>query len=256
MALTMAERPSRMPLHWRYATRQVLWAVVDAVFPARCGGCGREGQRFCAGCLAAIVCLPKPVCERCGYPLPTHAEQLCAACRQTPSSALAGMRSVAFFEGPLRQALHSLKYKRDIILADTLARLLYDAWRIYELPGDLVLPIPLSPERLRERGYNQAGLLARGLAELAGLRCAAHGAVRIRHTVSQVGLSAIERRENMAGAFKGEPGSVAGRSVILVDDVCTTGSTLAACAEALLAAGAVSVWGFTLARARLASSAA
>ena len=246
----VAEHPGKAPLDWRYATRQALWAVVDAVFPARCAGCSQAGQRFCKACLSALAYLPRPVCERCGYPVQGQAGRLCAACRQASPSALSGIRSVAFFEGPLQQALHSLKYKRDIILADTLARLLYDAWVGHPVPGDVVMPIPLSPQRLRERGYNQAGLLARGFAELAGLPYTFRGAVRVRNTTSQVGLSAAQRRENMGGAFSGAVGRVAGRAVILVDDVCTTGSTLAACAEALTAAGAASVWGFTLARAR------
>ncbi len=247
-----AEQPGKAPLPWRYATRQAFWAVIDAVFPARCAGCGRAGQRFCEPCLSALAYLPLPVCERCGYPLPAQAGRLCVTCRQAPPSALAGIRSAAFFEGPLQQALHSLKYKRDIILADTLARVLHRAWTEHPVPGNLVMPIPLSSQRLRERGYNQAGLLARGLAELAGLPYASQGAVRLRHTASQVGLSAAQRRENISGAFRGIAARVAGRAVILVDDVCTTGSTLAACAEALASAGAASVWGFTLARARAA----
>jgi ComF family protein len=160
------------------------------------------------------------------------------------------MRSVAYFEGPLQHALHRLKYKRDIILADSLASLLHAAWQTQALPGEGVVPVPLSSRRLRERGYNQAGLLARGFAELAGLRYMPDGVTRLRHTASQVGLTAEQRRANVAGAFEGRPRVVAGHAVILVDDVRTTGATLEACAEALRAAGAASVWGLTLARAR------
>ena len=154
------------------------------------------------------------------------------------------------FAGPLQQALHRLKYRRDVILADSLARVMHAAWRRYALPGEVVVPVPLSAERLRERGYNQAGLLARGFAEMAHLRYAPDGAARVRHTASQVNLSAEQRRANVAGAFHGRSRRVAGRSVILVDDVCTTGATLAACAAALRAEGAAQVWGLTLARAR------
>jgi ComF family protein len=137
-----------------------------------------------------------------------------------------------------------------LILADTLARLLARAWDPGGVPGDLVVPVPLSAERLRQRGYNQAGLLARGFAELARLDYAPAALRKLRHTVSQVGLSAEARLANVRNAFQAPPTTVAGRAVILVDDVCTTGATLVAGAEALTAAGARSVWGFTLGRAR------
>jgi len=157
---------------------------------------------------------------------------------------------VVFFEGPLQRALHRLKYKRDIILADSLAYLLSEAWRAYDFPRGVVMPVPLSVERLRERGYNQAGLLAQAFAELTHLPYRPAAAARVRHTVSQVKLSAPQRRENVAQAFAAQPRAVLGQTIILIDDVCTTGATLAACAEALRAAGATDVWGFTLARAR------
>jgi ComF family protein len=163
---------------------------------------------------------------------------------------LAGIRSAAFFEGPLQNALHALKYKRDVILADSLAGLLVRVWEAHKVPGQVVMPVPLSAERMRERGYNQAGLLARGFADLAGLQHAPGGLRRVRHTASQVGLTAEQRRHNVRAAFEARPEAVRGRAVIIVDDVCTTGATLVACAEALLAAGAAQVWGLTLGRAR------
>ena len=246
----VANRSSGLPVSWRYTLRQALWAAADIVFPPRCAGCGQAGARFCAACQLSLAALPPPVCNLCGYPLAEGDARPCLACRQAASDPLAGIRSAAFFEGPLRQALHSLKYKRDIILADTLAQVLAEAWRAYALPGDLVMPVPLSRERLRERGYNQAALLAQGFADLAGLAYTPRGVARVRQTASQVGLSASRRRENLAGAFKGESRAVAGRTVMLIDDVCTTGSTLRACAEALKAAGAAEVWGLTVARAR------
>jgi ComF family protein len=177
--------------------------------------------------------------------------QLCAGSGHSLNS-LAGVRSAAYFEGPLRQAIHRLKYYRDGILADSLAVCLLDAGPEAAPASSLVVAVPLAPERLAARGYNQAGLLARTYAERRGLRLAPRGAVRVRHTESQVGLSAQDRRANVAGAFAGEPRIVSGQAIILVDDVCTTGATLEACAEALRAAGAAQVWGLTLARARLA----
>ena len=252
----MTNRFSRPPLYRYSAARRVFWAAVAVVFPPRCCSCGRAGQAFCADCRASLAYLPAPFCERCGYPVPTGTGRWCPTCGSaerlaaaTPSPLL-GIRSAAFFEGALRQALHSLKYKHDIILADDLARLLQARWRSWGLPGEVVMPVPLSAQRQRERGYNQAALLAEGFATLAGLACAPGGAARVRHTLSQVGLSAAQRRENVAGAFQGAARWVAGRTVILIDDVCTTGATLTACADALRAAGAAGVWGLTVARAR------
>ena len=186
------------------------------------------------------------VCAQCGYPLEAG-----AACRSGahPVAPLLGLRSAARFGGPLQAALHRLKYKRDIILADTLAHELAGAWQAYSLPAWAVLPVPLSTQRLRERGYNQAALLARGLADLARLPYQAEGLVRVRHTHSQVGLAAEARRANVRGAFEARHARVAGKSFILVDDICTTGATLAACAEALHQAGAAAIWGLTLGRA-------
>jgi competence protein ComFC len=246
----MTQRSNWSSPRWRYTARQALWAVVDLAFPPRCGGCGHERQRFCPTCRSTISYLSEPLCPCCGYPQTAAPGAACAVCQSTPLHSLVGIRSVAFFEGPLREALHGLKYKRDIILADTLAQLLYEAWLLFDLPGDVVTPIPLSAQRFRERGYNQAELLARGFSELAGLTLAPQGAKRLRHTPSQVGLSASQRRQNMDGAFSGDPEQVAGRKVLLIDDICTTGSTLAACAEALVEAGAVAVWGLTVGRAR------
>ena len=248
MTAMVPYRPASVRPHWRYLARQLAWAGIDLIFPPRCGGCARPGRRFCSACVASLHRLPESVCEKCGYPLRVSGR--CSLCGLLADSALAGVRSAAFFEGPLQRAVHQLKYKRDVILADSLASELQAAWRQYALPGDRVVPVPLSAGRLRERGYNQAALLARAFAELTGLAYAADGALRQRHTATQVGLAREQRRANVAGAFAGQPQHVAGRSVILIDDVCTTGATLAACAEALRAAGARQVWGLTLGRAR------
>lgn len=201
-------------------------------------------------CRRAITPLPDPLCNRCGYPL--SAEGLaCVYCQHHPLPAtLDGLRSAAYFEGPLQHALHRLKYRRDIILADALAVWLAEACQRYQLAPEVVVAVPLSAQRLRERGYNQAGLLAGALADLVGARYAPQALARVRHTPSQVGLTQAQRRENVQGAFAARGRAVAGRSVVLVDDVCTTGATLMAGAAVLRAAGAAQVWGLTLGRAR------
>lgn len=251
MAVAAASKPGTVRWPWRYWTRQWVWAAVDLVFPPQCAGCGRPGQRFCAACRSQIAVLTPPYCSCCGYPV--QQAGVCALCQaggHAPQS-LTGIRSAVFLEGPLQKAVHQFKYRRDSILADTLAGLMLAAGPEAAPAGSLVVPVPLAPDRLAARGYNQSGLLAQTYAEWRGLRLAPRGALRVRPTAPQVGLSARERRLNVAGAFAGEQRLIAGRPVILIDDVCTTGATLDSCAEALLAAGATQVWGLTLARARL-----
>ncbi|MCS6909837.1 MAG: ComF family protein [Anaerolineales bacterium] len=248
MLLVAPPQPGPAHVNRRGRWRRWLWAAVDVVFPPECAACRRPGMRLCADCRSQFRLLGnEAICPRCGYaPMPTD----CENCRRhPPPAALRSLRSAAWFEGPLRRALHHLKYQRDILLGDTLAEWLCDLYYREGLAADLIVPVPLSPQRLRERGYNQADLLARPLAEWAGVPYAPGALLRSRHTLSQVGLSADERRQNVAGAFVADRRLVAGRQVVVVDDVCTTGATLAACAEALHAAGAAKVWGLTLARA-------
>lgn len=164
------------------------------------------------------------------------------------------MRSVAFHSGPLREALHTLKYKRNVPLSEILARIMSDHWPS-AFPADVVLmPVPLSLERMKERGFNQAELLARQLAGQRRLPLATLALHRARHTPSQVGLNRAQRLQNVNGAFTADPALVCNHNVILIDDVCTTGATLGACAHALTEAGAAQVWAYTLARARRADA--
>jgi ComF family protein len=171
------------------------------------------------------------------------------------------MRSAILFEREAREAVHLLKYGNRPTLAEPLARLMADYWQAHPMPADLVTAVPLHPARQRERGYNQADLLARAFGRMIGVPVGSAVLRRVRHTRPQVSLNAAQRRENMQDAFaaatptqlskrQGDDGLfVSGRRVLVIDDVRTTGSTLEACSLALKAAGASSVWGFTLARA-------
>jgi ComF family protein len=159
------------------------------------------------------------------------------------------MRSWTEFSGPVREALHRLKYKKDIGLGEALSQPILDWFVRLNWPIDIIVPVPLSPGRLRERGYNQVEYLARPLALGLGKAYKPKALSRIRETASQVGLNRLDRRNNVSGAFYSNSLIVHGKVVLVVDDVATTGATLDSCAKALLNAGAIHVYAITAARA-------
>ncbi len=221
--------------------------ILDLVFPPRCAGCGRPGGSWCPACAAALPITP-PVCSRRG--IPWGDGERCPRCREDPLQ-LDGVRSCYAYRGPIRRALHRLKFHGRYRTAQALAPLMAEGWRRFAMEADILVPVPAPPARQRHRGYNQAAMLARALAEHLVLPLCPGALHRARATPSQVGLSYRARRENMRGAFFADPLGVRGQRVVVVDDVCTSGATLEACAAALYQAGAISVWGFTLARALL-----
>jgi ComF family protein len=184
-------------------------------------------------------------------------DSLCGSCRQGELE-FDMARSYGLYAGNLRKAILHLKFYGREYLGHRLGALLARAWEALPEPDSaIVAPVPLHPSRRRERGFNQAELLARGLVRslrkegrLHGLRLVAGSLRRIRATVPQVGLSVSARRENVSGVFSvGRPEDVRNRTVVVVDDVMTTGATLSACAAALKRAGAARVLALSLARA-------
>ena len=225
--------------------RQVKTAFLDLLLPLRCLGCGREGDLICPSCRQSLPRIRLPLCQRCGA---TAGEgNLCRLCINHPLT-MDGIRSVFLFQGTVRQAILQLKYKHLKALAMPLGELLNEYLSSHPLKGEVLVPVPLHPKRLRERGYNQASLLAQELGKLTGLPVVEDMLIRVQDSVPQARTrSAIERRHNVQGVFAC-PKSLEGKQILLLDDVCTTGATLDACAIALKAAGAGSVWGLTVAR--------
>jgi ComF family protein len=221
-------------------------AAVAALFPARCLGCGRRGDPFCPTCWADLARLRPPYCPRCSRPERTGTR--CRDC-QRAGPALAAVRAACAYTGPVALAVRRLKYSRERYLAAPLAALLEECLAARPLAIDALVPVPLDPTRSRDRGYNQAALLAAPVAAALNVPLAPDWLQRSRPTRPQVGLNARERRANVRGAFTcPEPAAVGDRRLLVVDDVMTTGATLEACADALMAAGAAGVWGLVVAR--------
>jgi ComF family protein len=159
------------------------------------------------------------------------------------------MRSWAVFDSPIQDGLHTMKYRGNISFGDCLARQMVDFVRSLQWPVNMLVPVPLGKNRMRERGYNQVGLVARPLAYEMGWQYAPDALWKTRETRSQVGLPVSQRSDNVRDAYRADRAAVEGRSVLIMDDVATTGSTISACSEALLSAGARDVYVVTIARA-------
>lgn len=210
------------------AVRRWLGLALDLVFPPRCAGCGRVDVRWCARCQRSLDAVPLTALV-------------------TPHPPLADAAATGPHEGLLQRAVWALKFDNGRHLAGPLSDRLAARLRTLAWPADAVIvPVPLHPSRLAERGYNQSQLLAEQLAVSVGRLCMPHALRRVRQTRSQVGLDHSQRQANMAGAFAAAPEQISGHNVLLLDDVYTTGSTMAACADAALAAGAQAVYGLTV----------
>jgi ComF family protein len=203
------------------------------------------GAWICTRCRKQIEAINPPLCVHCGRGVERGA--VCYLCR-SHRPALDGLRAAAYFGGSLREAIHAFKYNGVRALAGPLGEILYDGYLRHAIHADVLVPVPLHDARHSQRGFNQSLLLAQELARRSGLAVGQAGLLRTRDTRSQVGLGAAERRANVHEAFAWQGGSLASRRVLLIDDVCTTGATMEACAAPLYLAGALSVWGLTLAR--------
>lgn len=226
--------------------------LLHALLPRTCAHCARDlrwdaAEPLCAACLAALEPLPGLHCRACGLPLPDGG----ASCRDCRGKSPLTARSAFVFNPQLRSLVHALKYRGRDDLAPYLAGRMAGAFGRFPELGEhrFAVAVPLHRARARERGYNQAELLAAGLAARANLFHLPGAAERVRDTPSQTDLSRPERKANVAGAFRvAAPELVKGRAILVVDDVATTLATLSSLSDELLKSGAKSVAAFTLAR--------
>jgi len=233
---------TRGGMGWHEAGRRVL----DTIFPPTCVGCRARGTWLCPACLRSVEALRLPVCAVCHQPVEDAAPHACRAA----GAALVTVSAVGVYAGPLRSAVHALKYEGRHAIASTLAPLLAERVGPRVVAGDVLVAIPLHPTRQRERGYNQSAVVAAELARLLPLEPAPSALRRTRATADQVTLSREQRATNVRGAFAVRAEDVRDRRVWLLDDVYTTGATLRAAAVALRAAGAREIRGAVVAMTR------
>jgi len=207
------------------AARTAEW-LQDLIFPPACGNCGRVDFRFCPGCLHEL-------------------EQVPLAMSSLRVEGLNELRATGPHQGVLQNAVRAFKYDGARALAMTLADRLVSALRELNIHIDAVVPVPLFADREAERGYNQSDLLGQHLALKTGIPARPAVLTRIRETSQQAMLTGPERQDNVRDAFSASE-DVIGLSVLLVDDVATTGSTLRECAKALRQQGAGSVYGIAV----------
>ena len=222
------------------------------LYPAVCAGCGQPGDLVCAECRRTVPRLPALACPTCLHEMAP--DGTCAHCSASPNG-LTGLRAVGRYvtphEGephsPFTDIIHAFKYDGLHALAGPLGDWLAATLAAWPTPATVVVPLPSHPTRVAERGYDHTALLAERVAHGLGRPYVAHWLYRIRYTPSHAAgkLSPEERRANVAGAFAARP-LPPGQHVLLVDDVYTTGATMAECARTLREAGAASVWGAVL----------
>lgn len=231
---------------YKYLLYRYFWSSIDLIYPPICGGCESKGNRWCDVCESKTEIINQPICPICGNS--QESPKICMRCLRSEPR-YCQLRSWAYFTGGLRNAIHRLKYRRDISLAEILSRPLIELIDHLNWTIDLVVPVPLSPDRQKSRGYNQAGLIALPIALGLNLKYQHRGLVKIKETNSQVGLSLNQRYENVSGAFKSDSTIVSNKVILIIDDVVTSGATLNECANALLKSGAKDIYAVTLARA-------
>lgn len=231
--------------------------VINFIFPPVCSICkthfiSEEETGICPHCLSEVKYIGSPLCILCGKPFYSEVltDHLCGDCI-TGERYFSKARAVGYYDGVLRKAIHLFKYKLKIYLSLTLGNIMSYQMQ-YLLKGDTyhsIIPVPLHPKRLRERGFNQALFLARSVSRKYEIPLDRDSLTRDRWTKPQVGLSERERKNNVKNAFYLLNNSkVKDKDILLVDDVYTSGNTAEECSRVLLEAGAQKVDVLTLAR--------
>lgn len=224
------------------------WNLMDWIYPPVCAGCNQPASRWCDACSLELFPATQAFCPVCGYP--SQKSEVCNACHQHPPQYMAA-KSLAPYRQGVRHALHQLKYQSrldvgQIFHARLMQAIVQANWNV-----DTILPIPVSKTRRRSRGYNQAAIIAWPLSISLGIPYNNHALQKQKDTSSQVAFKREERFSNINGAFRVTDDSIAGKQVLIVDDVITTGATINESATVLMEAGAKVVYALSIGRTML-----
>lgn len=230
--------------------------LIDFILPPRCINCGEivgENNSLCVDCFNKIRFISKPYCQICGTPFESTddlSQNICGKCLSKKRKQFTLERSAFIYDDSSKNILLSLKFRDKISYAPTIAKLMTQAGAdIFQENPDLIIPVPLHYMRLLKRKYNQSALLAGEISKLTGIKTDLFSLKRCKNTTPQVKFAGKERVKNVRGAFiVKDTKNIKGKSVVLIDDVMTTGSTLKECAIALKKAGAKKIYALTAAR--------
>lgn len=230
-----------------YSIFKKIEPILDFIFPPYCAGCDLVGFYLCPDCSNKIRPITGPVCQKCGEPLSSTFHDV-NECKKLLKS-IEWIRSYSLYQPPLSNAIQKLKYQRNISVVEKLALFFTELYNQFKMDIDIIVPVPLNKNRIRERGFNQANLLGIPFSTQVKKPLVFKALSKKLDTRTQVGLQRSDRFENVSNAFLGDEELVSGKNILLIDDVATTGATLEACASALKTANAKDIFGFTLARA-------
>jgi competence protein ComFC len=227
-----------------FTIRTIQSILYDWLFPPRCLGCNKLGEAICNHCRDSIPIIKSKVCRICGTPIYSREIQGQHSC--IDAEFLSEVRSAALFQGVIRKAVIALKYRNRRYYADALVKCCIPYWPIQRWNIDLIIPIPSTAMSIAKRGYNQSELLAEALSGFSRIPWSTKYLQKKENIKTQVGLSALDRKRNIKNAFRCD--NCKGLTLLLIDDVCTTGATLQSAAESLKDAEAKRVFGVTIAR--------
>ncbi len=231
--------------------KQLKKMALDLLFPRRCPVCGQivlpKGNLICPGCMGKLSWVRRPTCLCCGREIPVEAEEYCTDCFKRSRSFDSGMSLINYNEIASR-SMAQIKYDNKREYLDFYSEAIYRklGTRIFRLKPDVLVPIPIHPARMKTRGFNQAYELAVRLSELLKIPVNTSILKRTKNTLPQKSLNSSERLKNLEQAFSSAPVPPSIKTILLVDDIYTTGSTIEACAKLLKAQGAKKVFFVTI----------